>query len=201
MSNIDNILKEIDYALDVLFEPVKTDKRDVGLNTNDKKVSQRVMRVNHMGEVCAQALYRGQAYTTNDASQKRVILDMCKEEKEHLNMLNLRMNELEGKTSYLNTLWYLSSFTLGSFVGKLEKNKSLGFIYETENQVEAHLDEYSEKLPGNDQRSREILNDIKIDETKHKNTAKDHGSVELDETAKKLMAISSKIMKKMSFYI
>jgi ubiquinone biosynthesis monooxygenase Coq7 len=154
-----------------------------------------------MGEVCAQALYRGQAYTTNDASQKQIILDMCDEEKAHLNMLNLRMNELEGKTSYLNTLWYLSSFTIGTFVGKLEKNKSFGFIYETEDQVEAHLDEYTEKLPDNDQRSKEILNDIKIDETKHKNTAKDHGSVELSDSVKKLMTISSKIMKKMSFYI
>ena len=201
MPNIDNILKEIDYALNVLFEPVKTDIRDVNLKSNDKKVSQRVMRVNHMGEVCAQALYRGQAYTTNDTSQKRIILDMCEEEKEHLNMLNLRMNELEGKTSYLNTLWYLSSFAIGTFVGKLEKNKSFGFIYETEDQVEAHLDEYTEKLPDSDQRSKEILNDIKIDETKHKNTAKDHGSVELSDSAKKLMTISSKIMKKMSFYI
>ena len=201
MPNIDNILKEIDYALNVLFEPVKTDIRDVNLKSNDKKVSQRVMRVNHMGEVCAQALYRGQAYTTNDTSQKRIILDMCEEEKEHLNMLNLRMNELEGKTSYLNTLWYLSSFAIGTFVGKLDKNKSFGFIYETEDQVESHLDEYTEKLPDSDQRSKEILNDIKIDETKHKNTAKDHGSVKLSDSAKKLMTISSKIMKKMSFYI
>jgi ubiquinone biosynthesis monooxygenase Coq7 len=201
MPNLDNILKEIDYALNVLFEPVKTDSRDVDLNSTDKRVSQRVMRVNHMGEVCAQALYRGQAHTTTDASQKRVILDMCKEEKEHLNMLNLRINELEGKTSYLNTLWYLSSFTIGIFVGKLDKNKSFGFIYETENQVEAHLDEYSEKLPDSDQKSKEILSDIKIDETKHKNTAKDYGSVELSDSAKKLMTISSKIMKKMSFYI
>ena len=95
----------------------------------------------------------------------------------------------------------LSSFAIGTFVGKLEKNKSFGFIYETEDQVEAHLDEYTEKLPDNDQRSKEILNDIKIDETKHKNTAKDHGSVELNDSAKKLMRISSKIMKKMSFYI
>ena len=154
-----------------------------------------------MGQVCAKALYRGQANTTNDASQKRIILAMCEEEKEHLNMLNLRMNELEGKTSYLNTLWYLSSFAIGTFVGKLDKNKSFGFIYETEDQVEAHLDEYTEKLPHNDQKSKEILNDIKIDETKHKNTAKDHGSVELSDSAKKLMTISSKLMKKISFYI
>ena len=87
MPNLDNILKEIDYALNVIFEPVQTDSRDADLNTTDKRVSQKVMRVNHMGEVCAQALYRGQAHTTTDASQKQIILDMCEEEKEHLNMV------------------------------------------------------------------------------------------------------------------
>jgi ubiquinone biosynthesis monooxygenase Coq7 len=201
MPNLDNILKEIDYALNILFEPAKAQTIDLELNNQAKKVSQRVMRVNHMGEVCAQALYRGQALTTNDASQKRIILEMCEEEKEHLDMINARMSELDGKTSYLNTIWYVSSFAIGVYVGTLEKNKSFGFIYETEEQVEAHLDEYSEKLPSEDKKSKKILSDIKIDETKHKNTAKDYGSTELRDGTKKLMSISSNIMKKMSFYI
>ena len=201
MPNLDNILKEIDYALNVLFEPAKAQTKDLELNNQVKKVSQRVMRVNHMGEVCAQALYRGQALSTNDASQKRIILEMCKEEKEHLDMLNARMSELDGKTSYLNTIWYMSSFALGTYVGTLEKNKSFGFIYETEEQVEAHLDEYSKKLPSEDERSKKILSAIKIDETKHKNTAKDYGSTELSDSAKNLMSISSQIMKRISFYI
>ena len=201
MPNLDNVLKEIDYALNILFEPVRTDKKEQELNHEEKKVSTKVMRVNHMGEVCAQALYRGQALTTNNETDKQIILNMCKEEKDHLDMLNNRMSELEGKTSYLNSLWYLSSFALGAFVGKLEKNKSFGFIYETEDQVEAHLDEYSEKLPDNDKKSKKILDDIKKDESKHKKTAKDYGSTELSNRSKKLMLISSKIMKKMSFYI
>jgi ubiquinone biosynthesis monooxygenase Coq7 len=111
------------------------------------------------------------------------------------------MSELDGKTSYLNTIWYMSSFALGTYVGTLEKNKSFGFIYETEEQVEAHLDEYSKKLPSEDEKSKKILSAIKIDETKHKNTAKDYGSTELSDSAKKLMSVSSKIMKRLSFYI
>ena len=201
MPNIDNILKEIDYALNVLFEPVKTDIRDVDLKSNDKKVSQRVMRVNHMGEVCAQALYRGQALTTKDDSITKIIKNMCIEEKNHLNMLSERLSELSGKTSRLNSLWYLSSFMLGAYVGTLEKNKSYGFIYETETQVEDHLDEYSQKLPAIDVKSKKILEEIKIDETKHKNTAKDQGSIELSKSTKNLMSVTSKVMKKISYYI
>ena len=144
---IDKLITELDRGLKILsIKPTSRRPRpDLNIletdsiSSTNKKINAKYMRVNHTGEICAQALYRGQAYTTNDASQKRIILDMCEEEKEHLNMLNLRMNELEGKTSYLNTLWYLSSFAIGTFVGKLEKNKSFGFIYETEDQVEAHF--------------------------------------------------------------
>ena len=135
MPNLDNILKEIDYALNVLFEPTKTKAKDLELNNEAKKESQRVMRVNHMGEVCAQALYRGQALSTNDASLKKIILEMCNEEKEHLDMLNVRMSELGGKTSYLNTIWYMSSFALGTYVGTLEKNKSFASVLVGSNKI------------------------------------------------------------------
>jgi ubiquinone biosynthesis monooxygenase Coq7 len=90
---------------------------------------------------------------------------------------------------------------LGAYVGTLEKNKSYGFIYETETQVEDHLDEYSQKLPTTDVKSKKILEEIKIDETKHKNTAKDQGSIELSKSTKNLMSVTSKIMKKISYYI
>tara|TARA_Y100000389_G_scaffold204493_1_gene257395 strand:+ start:2434 stop:3039 length:606 start_codon:yes stop_codon:yes gene_type:complete len=201
MLNLDNILIEVEYALDILFEPSKTDYKDSNLSNEDKKQSEKVMRVNHMGEICAQALYRGQALTINDSSLEKIIIKMCDEEKNHLDMCNIRLSELSGRTSYLNTLWYLSSFMLGTYVGTLDKDKSLGFIYETENQVETHLDEYTKKLPINDKQSKEILSNIKKDETKHKNTAKEHGSIELDDRVKKLMTFSSRIMKKISFYI
>ena len=201
MPNLDNILKEIDYAINVIFESKYSNNEDTQLNDRDKTKSQRVMRVNHMGEVCAQALYRGQALTTKDTSITKIIENMCIEEKNHLNMLSERLSELSGKTSRLNSLWYLSSFMLGAYVGTLEKNKSYGFIYETETQVEDHLDEYSQKLPAIDVKSKKILEEIKIDETKHKNTAKDQGSIELSKSTKNLMSVTSKIMKKISYYI
>ena len=201
MPKLDNILNEVDYALNIIFEQAGADSRDNQLNDSDKKQSQRVMRVNHMGEVCAQGLYRGQALTSKDDALQRVILNMCNEEKEHLELCNERLNELSGHTSYLNPLWYLTSFALGAFVGTLNKDKALGFIYETENQVEKHLDEYTQKLPISDVKSKDILNKIKLDETKHKNTAKDKGSSKLDDKTKMLMSTTADIMKKISFYI
>ena len=201
MHNLDNILKEIDYAINIIFESKYSNNEDTQLNDRDKTKSQRVMRVNHMGEVCAQALYRGQALTTKDTSITKIIENMCIEEKNHLNMLSERLSELSGKTSRLNSLWYLSSFMLGAYVGTLDKNKSYGFIYEKETKVEDHLDEYSQKLPATDVKSKKILEEIKIDETKHKNTAKDQGSIELSKSTKNLMSVTSRIMKKISYYI
>tara|TARA_B100000965_G_scaffold380159_1_gene376483 strand:- start:1211 stop:1816 length:606 start_codon:yes stop_codon:yes gene_type:complete len=201
MPKLDKIITELDYALNVLFEQVGTNERDNQLNDSDRKQSQRVMRVNHMGEICAQGLYRGQALTSRDDALEKVIINMCDEEKEHLEICNTRLDELSGHTSYLNPLWYLTSFALGAYVGTLDKDKALGFIYETESQVEKHLDEYTQKLPNSDTRSKEILNKIKLDETKHKNTAKDKGSSTLNNETKKLMSTTANIMKKLSFYI
>jgi ubiquinone biosynthesis monooxygenase Coq7 len=200
MPSLDNILKELDYAIDVLHNSRLSDELETNLTNDDQKQSQRVMRVNHMGEVCAQALYRGQAMTTKDSNTKKIILKMCEEEMNHLTMCENRLTELSGQTSNLNSLWYASSFLLGAYVGLLDKDKSLGFIYETEDQVEQHLDEYTKKLPSNDDKSRKILENIKIDESKHKNTAKSLGSSDLSIEVKNLMALSSKVMKKISFY-
>ena len=201
MPKLDKIIRELDYALNVLFEQVGTNERDNQLSDSDRKQSQRVMRVNHMGEICAQGLYRGQALTSRDDALEKVIINMCDEEKEHLEICNTRLDELSGHTSYLNPLWYLTSFALGAYVGTLGKDKALGFIYETESQVEKHLDEYTQKLPNSDTKSKEILNKIKLDETKHKNTAKDNGSSTLNNETKKLMSTTANIMKKLSFYI
>ena len=200
MLNMDNFLKEVDYALEVLDSQSNSSSEDEVLSTDEKKQSQRVMRVNHMGEVCAQALYRGQAFTTDETSTKELILTMCNEERDHLEMCGDRIGELSGKTSYFNILWYASSFMLGAYVGRLSKEKSLGFIYETEEQVEKHLDEYKDKLPKNDKKSRDILLEIKKDETKHKDTAKELGSTNLSSQTRNFMSLSSRVMKKLSFY-
>ena len=174
--------------------------KDEKLNADEKKQSQRVMRVNHMGEVCAQALYRGQAFTTDETSTKELILKMCNEERDHLGMCSDRIGELSGRTSYFNVLWYASSFMLGAYVGRLTKEKSLGFIFETEEQVEKHLDQYTDKLPKNDKKSRDILLEIKKDETRHKETAKELGSTKLSDQTRNFMSLSSRVMKKLSFY-
>ena len=200
MLNMDNFLKEVDYALEVLDNQSNSSSKDEVLSTDEKKQSQRVMRVNHMGEVCAQALYRGQAFTTDENSTKERILAMCNEERDHLGMCSDRIGELSGRTSYFNLLWYASSFMLGAYVGRLTKEKSLGFIYETEEQVEKHLDEYKDKLPKNDKKSRDILLEIKKDETKHKDTAKELGSTNLSSQTRNFMSLSSRVMKKLSFY-
>ena len=200
MLNMDNFLKEIDYALEVLHNHSNSTLKDEKLSVDEKKQSQRVMRVNHMGEVCAQALYRGQAFTTDETSTKELILKMCNEERDHLGMCNDRIGELSGRTSYFNVLWYASSFMLGAYVGRLTKEKSLGFIFETEDQVEKHLDQYTDKLPKNDKKSREILLEIKKDETKHKETARELGSTKLSDQTRNFMSLSSRVMKKLSFY-
>ena len=200
MLNMDNFFFFFDYALDVLHNHANSSSKDEELSADEKKQSQRVMRVNHMGEVCAQALYRGQAFTTDEISTKELILNMCKEERDHLGMCGDRIGELSGRTSYFNALWYASSFMLGAYVGRLTKEKSLGFIYETEEQVEKHLDEYKDKLPKNDKKSRDILLEIKKDETKHKETAKELGSTNLSSQTRRFMSLSSRVMKKLSFY-
>ena len=200
MLNMDNFLKEIDYALEVLDNHSSSSSKDEKLSADEKKQSQRVMRVNHMGEVCAQALYRGQAFTTDETSTKELILTMCNEERDHLEMCSDRIGELSGTTSYFNLLWYASSFMLGAYVGRLTKEKSLGFIFETEEQVEKHLDQYTDKLPKNDKKSRDILLDIKKDETKHKETARELGSTKLSDQTRNFMSLSSRVMKKLSFY-
>ena len=124
MPSLDNILKELDYAIDVLHNSRLSDELETNLTNDDQKQSQRVMRVNHMGEVCAQALYRGQAMTTKESNTRKIILKMCEEEMNHLTMCENRLIELSGHTSSLNSLWYASSFLLGAYVG-LDKDKSI----------------------------------------------------------------------------
>lgn len=201
MPDLDGFLKEVDYALSVLVEKSQVTSKETDLSNDDKRKSVKVMRVNHMGEICAQGLYRGQAYTTKDIATRKLILDICSEEREHLSKCSVRLEELSGRSSYVNPLWYLSSFVLGTFVGRLEKHKSMGFIYETEEQVEDHLDEYASKLPASDIKSQKILKEIKKDETKHKNTVKAEGHSNLSDANKNLMSISSRIMKKISYYL
>lgn len=199
---LDLVFSELDYALDIIVNSKNTDVDiDTSMNDKSRERSIRVMRVNHMGEVCAQALYRGQAITTKDKNIKKELYKMCNEEREHLDLCNERLAELKGKTSLANPGWYASSFALGCIAGITSKKWGLGFIEETEKQVTSHLNEYIDKLPTEDSISKDILIRIKEDEIQHKKSAKKIGSKELPSQIKKGMNILSNLMKGISYRI
>ena len=202
---LDNIIDEIEYALDCIYNqsnlPSKfTDDKPV-LNKKEAKISEKVMRINHMGEICAQGLYRGQAANTKDPDIKDKLHRICQEENEHLKLCNLRLKELNGRQSILNPLWYLSSYVLGSIAGIKDNDWKLGFIEETEKQVKEHLEESILQLPKNDYRSRDFLTQIANDEEKHRKTVKNIGSNQIPDIIRKGMQTSSNIMKKLTSLI
>ncbi len=206
-SPIDALISELEFGLEILFNDdnknikkteIKTDQK---LNKEEIKTSIQNIRVNHVGEVCAQGLYRGQAYFTKDKNTQKKLYSMCKEEENHLRLFKLRLKELNGHQSLLNPIWYTASFMLGAYAGINEKNWKMGFVEETEKQVKEHLDEYIELLPKKDVRSISILKDVAKDEEKHRKTAHSLGSVELPKSTKLLMQSFSKIMKKISHYL
>ena len=204
-SPLDNIINEIEYALDCIYNqsnlPSKsTDDKPV-LNKKEAKISEKVMRINHMGEICAQGLYRGQAANTKDPDIKDKLHSICREENEHLKLCNLRLKELNGRQSILNPLWYISSYVLGSIAGIKDNDWKLGFIEETEKQVKEHLEESILQLPKNDYRSRDFLAQIANDEEKHRKTVKSIGSNEIPDIIRKGMQTSSNIMKKLTSLI
>ncbi|MAR78335.1 MAG: demethoxyubiquinone hydroxylase family protein [Gammaproteobacteria bacterium] len=204
-THLDSLLNEIEYALDCIYnhESVCDTSEDVRieLDQKDAKKSESLMRVNHMGEVCAQGLYRGQAAFTKNTKVKEKLYSICKEEKTHLSMCNSRLNELNGKRTIFNPVWYLASFTLGVIAARNEKSWQLGFIEETERQVKIHLDESINMLPEKDYKSKKILKKIAVDEEKHRKTAKDIGSKKLPDSIRNSMDILSKIMKKITYHV
>ena len=203
-SLIDSFIGEIQYALSTIYDnsvPEAINKDNIKLNKEQTDKSTRIMRINHMGEVCAQALYRGQASFTRKNKMKDQLYKICNEENEHLKLCNLRLSELNGKKSILNPLWYAASFTLGALAGLNENRWKLGFIEETEKQVKDHLEESITSLPPKDSRSRLFLEEIAKDEEKHRDTVKKIGSEEVPELVKKSMHTLSKIMKKITYHI
>ena len=202
---LDNIIDEIEYALDCIYNqsnlPSKSTDDKPLLNKKEAKISEKVMRINHMGEICAQGLYRGQAANTKDPDIKDKLHSICREENEHLKLCNLRLKELNGRQSILNPLWYISSYVLGSIAGIKDNDWKLGFIEETEKQVKEHLEESILQLPKNDYRSRDFLAQIANDEEKHRKTVKSIGSNEIPDIIRKGMRTSSNIMKKLTSLI
>ncbi len=152
------------------------------------------MRVNHSGEVCAQALYQGQALSMRDHAARTSLERAAAEETEHLAWTAQRIDELDGRVSVLNPILYAGSFAIGALSGLLGDRWNMGFLAETERQVEGHLDSHLEQLPALDEKSRAIVVQMKEDEARHANSALANGAAELPEPVKQAMRISSRLM-------
>ena len=165
------------------------------LTPTEKRESAALMRVNHVGEVCAQALYTAQALATQNPALRRHFLEASAEETDHLAWTEERLRALGDRTSWLNPLWYAGAFGIGFLAGKLGGDKvSLGFVVETEKQVEAHLQSHMTRLPQNDSTSRAIVTQMKADEVRHAQEAQRAGASELPEPVKQAMRLAAKVM-------
>ena len=205
---IDALIPEFDKALRAVFASAPTrrtmpgaDLPEAELSDSEKRHVAALMRVNHCGEICAQALYQGQALTSRDPVVKRELEQAAWEETEHLNWTETRIAELGGRKSVLNPLWYAGSLAIGLFAGKCGDAWSLGFLAETERQVEAHLKSHLERLPAQDLRSREIVEQMKVDEVAHAETALNLGAIELPAPVKAAMKATSKIMTGVAYWV
>ncbi len=209
LTAIDKLITQADQALQTVFgEPVGSDRdnpaqqqRDGDLSSTEKARSLCLMRVNHAGEVCAQALYQGQALTAKQEATRSQMKQAAQEENDHLVWCRQRIRELGGHTSLLNPVWYTGSLALGAASGVIGDKWSLGFLAETEHQVVKHLAGHLQRLPVNDNRSRAILEQMKEDETKHKATALTAGGVELPKPVRKLMTLASRVMTSITYRI
>lgn len=205
----DQLIMSADTALRTLFgKPVITEREypaddisDVEFSEQEKKHIAGLMRVNHCGEVSAQALYQGQSLTSRNSQIREKLRQAALEENDHLDWTKNRLQELGSNTSILNPLWYGGSFAIGAFAGAIGDKWNLGFLAETEHQVVDHLESHLNKLPGGDLRSRAILEQMKTDELKHATTAIEQGAAELPPPVKKLMAAMSKVMTGSAYYL
>jgi 3-demethoxyubiquinol 3-hydroxylase len=173
----------------------------VGLDERQRRLSGALMRVNHVGEVCAQALYDAQAATTRDPALQRFYRDAAAEEGDHLAWTRRRLEELGASPSLLNPLWYAGAFALGAIAGRLGDRVSLGFMVETERQVEQHLASHLERLPVEDHASRAIVDQMKRDEAGHADAARRMGAVEMPAPVKLGMRTAARVMTTTAHYI
>jgi ubiquinone biosynthesis monooxygenase Coq7 len=174
---------------------------EVVMEEENRKHAAGLMRINHAGEVCAQALYAGQAATARNPDVQAEMQQAASEEIDHLSWCRERLDELESKPSRLDPFWYAGSFAIGAAAGLAGDGWSLGFLKETEKQVEAHLEGHIEKLPPEDARSRAILDQMKIDEAKHAQMAEDSGAFDLPLPVRRLMKVTASLMKAVAYRV
>lgn len=188
-----NPANAIPQSTDIL-QPESDTSAPAELTPTEKRHAAGLMRVNHVGEICAQALYRGQASVCPDPETRQLFLEAAGEEVDHLAWLNDRLGELNSRPSLLNPLWYAGSFALGVAAARAGEPYNLGFMAETEKQVGEHLDSHLKKLPENDVRSRRIVEQMRIDEANHQQRAEDGGGVRLPAPVRLAMRCMSKVM-------
>lgn len=202
----DTLILHFDKALRTVFSSAVSRRPHPDQNVPEAEMSEEerrhaagLMRINHSGEVCAQALYQGQALTARNPEAARALVEASQEETEHLAWCERRLNELGSHKSLLNPLWYAGSFGLGVLAGALGDKWNLGFLAETERQVEGHLNTHLDWLPPQDARSRAIVEQMKVDEVKHADTAIAHGGAPLPMPVRVAMQLTSKILTKTAY--
>lgn len=206
MTFLDRAIGEFDRTLRTLagvHEAARpnpsADVLDATLAEAERVHAAGLMRVNHVGEVCAQALYQGQSLTARDPQARGALEQAAREEEDHLAWSAERIRELDGRTSLLNPLWYAGSFAMGLAAGVLGDRWNLAFLAETERQVEEHLSGHLEKLPAEDQRTRTLVEAMREDEARHRDTAIRLGAAELPAPVKLAMRLASRVMTTVSY--
>ena len=208
LTPVDRLLDGVQNALETVLGSARAerpnpagDRADIVLDEAERRHAAGLMRINHVGEVCAQALYVGQALVARDAATRAQLLHAAQEETDHLAWCADRLRELDSRPSLLNPLWYAGSHAIGVVAGLRGDGWNLGFVVETERQVEAHLDEHLQSLPEADLRSRAILETMKSDEARHAANAEAAGARTLPPPIPTLMAAASKLMKTVAYRI
>lgn len=212
MSSSDNLIHEFDRALRAIFgvTPMRREipqpsaekiAQRVELSDEEKNHAAGLMRVNHVGEVCAQALYQAQKLTSRSEHVRDKLEHAAFEEEDHLAWCAKRLAELDSRPSLLNPIWFAGSFAIGTIAGIAGDRWSLGFVAETERQVEKHLDGHLNELPPNDYKSRAIVEQMRADEIAHGLMAVEQGGVELPDFVKKMMGAVSKVMTKTAYKV
>jgi ubiquinone biosynthesis monooxygenase Coq7 len=208
LSWIDRCLTEADRALRTVFaEPAAQranpagDARSGDLDETQRRHLAGLMRINHVGEICAQALYAGQSLTARNPATRGHLLEAAAEETDHLAWCSQRLEELGDRPSLLNPLWYGGAFAIGALAGVLGDRLSLGFVVETERQVEAHLQDHLEQVAPDDERTRLILRQMQADEARHADSASLKGGEALPSPLPALMTLASRVMKAIAYRV
>jgi ubiquinone biosynthesis monooxygenase Coq7 len=208
MLSMDRLIGEFDRALRAVAGVARSSRPSPGegvleseLDAEERAQAAALMRVNHVGEVCAQALYQGQSLTARNEEAKRALLKAAEEEEDHLAWSADRIRELGGRLSLLNPVWYAGSFAIGAAAGALGDKWNLAFLAETERQVEEHLSGHLHRLPSQDARTRAVVEAMRADEAKHRATAVELGAADLPAPVKLAMRFASRVMTTVAYRI